>query len=67
MRKTHFEYKKRDGTMEHVYGTLQYSYIPESMYAKTQNEDVGFKYYNLYENKWDYVPEYVTEINVLSE
>jgi hypothetical protein len=67
MRKTHFEYQNKDSTTEHVYGTLQYSYIPESMYAKNSDEEPGFKYYDLYENDWRYLPEYVTEVNVLSQ
>ena len=67
MRKTHFVYKNKDGTTEQVYGTLQYSYIPESMYSKNLNEGSGFKYYDLYESDWRYLPEYVTEVNVLSQ
>jgi len=65
MRKAYFEYRKRDGTIEHIYGTLQYSFIPNDMYVKNQDTNYGFKYYDLYENDWKYIPEYVTEVNVL--
>lgn len=68
MQKTHFQYKNRDGTINEVYGTLQYAFIPESKWPKSsREEDEAFKYYDLYEEKWNYIDEDVIDINVLSE
>lgn len=66
MQKTHFQYKCRDGTIQQVYGTLQYAFIPENKWPKdSKEENEDFKYYDLYEGKWSYIDNDVIDIEVL--